>query len=63
MHKRHKQLTDEERLQIIKKNLKRCSLDNHLKAKKRKLRPILDKQNCESDLILLPFRFLSWMLT
>lgn len=54
MHERHKQLTDEERLQIIKQNHKRSSLDNHLKAKKRKLRAILDKQNCESDFILFP---------
>lgn len=54
MHERHKQLTDEERLQIIKQNNKRSSLDKPFKAKKRKLRAILDKQNCESDFILLP---------
>lgn len=50
-------------MQIIKQNHKRGSLDNHLETKKRKLILILDKQNCESDFILLPFRILSQMLT
>lgn len=50
-------------LQINKQNYKRCSLHNHLEAKKSKLKPILDKQNCESDFILFPFRILSCMWT
>lgn len=36
MYEKHKQMTDEERLHIIKQNHKRCSLDNHLEAEERK---------------------------
>lgn len=56
---RHKQLTDDDKLQIIKPNHKRFSLGNHLEIKKGKLRPILDKKNGESDFFALPFRILS----
>lgn len=52
------QMTDEDRLQIIKQNHKRCSLDNHLETEKRK-----QTHFRQADLISLPIMTLFWVLT
>lgn len=58
LFEKHMQMTDEDRLQIIKQNNKRCSLDNHLGTEKRKLTHFR-----QIDFISFPIMTLFWMLT
>lgn len=58
LYEKHMQMTDEDRLQIIKQNHKRCSLDSNLETEKRK-----QTHFRQADLISLPIMTAFWMLT